>query len=542
MEGKLTGAQFRKLLYAAIIALAEHKDEINALNIFPVPDGDTGTNMFLTLYAAGLEVEKVTTNVLFEVAQIAARGALMGARGNSGVILSQLIRGFANGLGRKQHADPNDLALALISASRQAQQAVMKPVEGTMLTVARSMAQEARQNAKAGDVLDFAKLTCRAAEDALARTPEQLPVLKQAGVVDAGGKGIVVICQGALGAWDSEQELDLGILKGVTASDESAKAKSLDIPTITEEDIVGKYCTELLLYGQGIDEKRVRKVLMEYGDSLMVVGDGRAFKIHIHTDYPGKVLNYCGLLGDMRGIKIDNMVEQNQNLIQRANGTTPKKKTGVVAVAVGEGFEEIFRSLGADEVVSGGQTMNPATEDLMEAVNRVEAESVVILPNNKNIIATAKQVAELVERPIEVVPSRTVPEGIISMINYDPSEDAKANRGNLESVIKQIKNGEVTYAVRGLEVDGFSVSENDIIGLWNGKLSAVGSEVNNTLLDLIDAMLDEDDELVSVYYGSDVTKEKAEEIYKSISSKYPDLEIELYYGGQPLYYYLVAIE
>jgi dihydroxyacetone kinase-like predicted kinase len=213
-----------------------------------------------------------------------------------------------------------------------------------------------------------------------------------------------------------------------------------------------------------------------------------------------------------------------------------------VAVAVGEGFEEIFRSLGADEVVSGGQTMNPATEDLMEAVNRVEAESVVILPNNKNIIATAKQVAELVERPIEVVPSRTVPEGIISMINYDPSEDAKANRGNLESVIKQIKNGEVTYAVRGLEVDGFSVSENDIIGLWNGKLSAVGSEVNNTLLDLIDAMLDEDDELVSVYYGSDVTKEKAEEIYKSISSKYPDLEIELYYGGQPLYYYLVAIE
>ncbi|MDD4518040.1 MAG: DAK2 domain-containing protein, partial [Limnochordia bacterium] len=402
--------------------------------------------------------------------------------------------------------------------------------------------QEARQNAKAGDVLDFAKLTCRAAEDALARTPEQLPVLKEAGVVDAGGKGIVVICQGALGAWDSEQELDLGILKGVTASDESAKAKSLDIPTITEEDIVGKYCTELLLYGQGIDEKRVRKVLMEYGDSLMVVGDGRAFKIHIHTDYPGKVLNYCGLLGDMRGIKIDNMVEQNQNLIQRANGTTPKKKTGVVAVAVGEGFEEIFRSLGADEVVSGGQTMNPATEDLMEAVNRVEAESVVILPNNKNIIATAKQVAELVERPIEVVPSRTVPEGIISMINYDPSEDAKANRGNLESVIKQIKNGEVTYAVRGLEVDGFSVSENDIIGLWNGKLSAVGSEVNNTLLDLIDAMLDEDDELVSVYYGSDVTKEKAEEIYKSISSKYPDLEIELYYGGQPLYYYLVAIE
>lgn len=542
MEGKLTGKQFRKLLYAAILALSERKDEVDALNVFPVPDGDTGTNMFLTLYAAGLEVEKARTDVLFEVAQIAARGALMGARGNSGVILSQLIRGFANGLGRKLEADSNDLALALISASRQAQQAVMKPVEGTMLTVARTMAQEARKAAKTGSVFEFLKATCRTAEEALAKTPEQLPVLKQAGVVDAGGAGLVVIWQGALSAWDREDDLDLRSLENMAPRSEPTTAAP-GVPAVKEEEISGgKYCTELLLFGQGMDEKRVRKVLSEYGDSVLVVGDGKALKIHIHTDYPGKVLNYCGLLGDMRSIKIDNMLEQNQQFVHQGNGVLPQKRTGVVAVAVGEGFEELFRSLGVDVIVTGGQTMNPSTEDLVEAVNRVEAESVIILPNNKNIIATAKQVVDLADKTVKVVPSRTVPQGIISMVNFDPAEDVNQNLQNLEAVIPGIKNGEVTYAIRSLEVDGFSVKENDIIGLWNGKLSAVSSDVNETLLKLVEQMVEEDDGILSLYYGSDVTQEQAEEACARIEELYPDLEVELYYGGQPLYYYLLAIE
>jgi len=527
------------MLMAGAASLARHKEEINSLNVFPVPDGDTGTNMNLTMEAANREMSKTAANSVKSVTEALAMGSLMGARGNSGVILSQIFRGFAKGLAVEESITPAIFANALQIGVDTAYKAVIKPVEGTILTVAKNSAKAAAKHTRAADINILMEHVLREAKSTLDKTPEMLPVLKQAGVVDAGGKGLCYIFSG----W-------LDFLEGRAV--ESAPAEN-DSGHVTSEhvdatDLEFCYCTEFLVIGDSLSEEVFRNELDNHGDSLLVVGASGLIKVHIHTNNPGLVLDFALTQGkELQDIKIDNMrYQHNEVIASKEREEVPEsepKRNGVIAVAAGSGLAEIFKSMGVDYVVVGGQTMNPSTEDFLHAVKQVNAQRIIILPNNSNVMMAAKQAAEVAEIPVAVVPSKTIPQGLTAMLNYSPdAEDFSQLAADMEGALSGVKTGQVTFAVRDSVFDGKPISQGNILGIADGKIVAVDDNVLETTVKLVEQMVDDESEIITLFYGEEMNREEAEKIAAILTDTYPDCEIELHPGGQPLYFFIIAIE
>lgn len=536
---RINGEQLRDMLAAGIALLYERKDAVDSLNVFPVPDGDTGTNMYLTFAAALREVEKVGTPDVKSIVNAAASGALMGARGNSGVIVSQLFRGFAKAVENEAALGTDEIARGLEGATKVAYQAVRKPVEGTILTVIREAARRATELAREGrDLVDMLQEVVRHADAVLQRTPDMLPTLKEAGVVDAGGQGLVFVMQGAVA-----QLLGQPIATVVPVF--SGRIVTPGDNVTSEEEITFTYCTEFVITGEQIDLDAIRTDIDPRGDCMLVVGDENTTKVHIHTNTPGHVLQFCSAYGELHDVHIHNMRDQARERregLAKAEPEGEKKEIGIVAVAVGDGISEIFKGLGVDVIVEGGQTMNPSTEDLVKAVKRVNAKQVLILPNNGNVIMTANQVKELVDFPVAVVPSKTIPQGVASLMVFNETQPLAENLKTMSSALKAVKTIEVTYAVRDSQYNGFKINEGDIIGLLEGEIINTGKDPMTVLIEALRAVSVGDSSLVSIYYGSDVAESDAETCQTRVTEEFPGSECEVYRGGQPLYYYICSVE
>jgi DAK2 domain fusion protein YloV len=538
MDGNL----LRKMIICGANELTKNSRELDALNVFPVPDGDTGTNMSHTVQSAAREVYKLSTPNIHDVAKAASGGSLRGARGNSGVILSQLFRGFAKGLSGKAVATAEELADALAQAVETAYVAVMKPKEGTILTIARAISEQAYECAFEDEDIGHSLATnLNHANEVLKKTPTMLPALKQAAGEDAGGKGLIMIFKGAMDA--------LRLADDPVPADPARQAGAP--PTFRgagEADIKFLYCTELLIdlkaETQADAEGVFKGFLPGLGDSIVVVADGGVMKVHVHTNHPGKVLEKAVGFGEINNIKIDNMRMQHDTMLEFSVSDTPKKPVGFVAVAAGGGMRDLFLGLGADRVIEGGQTMNPSAEDIAKAVAEVNADAVVILPNNKNIILTAGQAAKLTEagKAAHVVPTRSIPQGVACMITYVDAATAEENIAAMNEAIQNVHSGQVTRAVRNSVVDGHAVREGDILCLYDGDIALVATDLQNAAKLLADHMLSFGGDVVSVYYGEGVTEDMAREIGGYISGNYPDSEVELYDGQQPLYPYILSVE
>lgn len=557
-----------KLLARMFLAGAKNldskKDWINELNVFPVPDGDTGTNMTMTIMSAAKEVSSLTNPTMAELAKAISSGSLRGARGNSGVILSQLFRGFCKVIKEYDEIDVTILCEACQKAVETAYKAVMKPKEGTILTVAKGAAEKALElSDETEDVVTFVEEVIKQAEYVLDQTPEMLPVLKQAGVVDSGGQGLVQVLKGAYDALIGK-EIDYTIEGAPTGA---APAK---ISAETEAEIKFGYCTEFIIVlnaPMSDNEEHAYKVFLEsIGDSIVVVADDEIVKTHVHTNDPGLALQKALTFGSLSKIKIDNMREEHQEKLikdsqklaaqQKAEeeayeaaqadektNNMPAKEMGFVSVSIGEGMNEVFRGLGVDYLIEGGQTMNPSTEDMLNAIEHVNAKTVFILPNNKNIIMAANQAVDLVEdKQIIVIPTKTIPQGITALVNYIPDHSAEENKEQMMAEIENVKTGQVTYAVRDTEIDGKTIKQNDFMGIGDKSILSVGTDLRATTLEMVDAMVDEDSAIVSIYFGSDSDEDSANELAAAIEEKYPDVEVEVNDGGQPIYYYVISVE
>ncbi len=540
MEEKIDVDLVKNLFLAGAQNLIHNKDLLNALNVFPVPDGDTGTNMGLTISAAVKEVKELKHATLNDLGKAMANGALMGARGNSGVILSQLFRGFCKVLEQQETVNSKIMVEAFESAVHVAYKAVLKPVEGTILTVAKGAASGAKKAALETDDCKLILLgALKASEAMLARTPEMLPALARAGVVDAGGKGLCCILAGAYAALDASFVLEEDIF-------ETTDKPKMDHMFLTDE-LEFHYCTELFVKGPKLDEEKIRQDLSIMGDSLLVVSGTGFAKVHVHTNKPGNVLAYLGELGSLHDIKIDNMAEQHSDLQKNLPGVEtvfrPEKDFGIVSVAAGKGLEEILGSMGVDEVIFGGQTMNPSTEDIVKAIKKLSARVVFVLPNNKNIILAAEQAKYLIEGcDVRVIPSKSFPQGMSALMAYIPGADVEKNISNMLTALEQVTSGELTFAVRESTYDNIKISEGDYLGLVDGKIRTNSKNINDTMFNLLKSMEAEHADLLTIYYGKDIDESTAEEMQSMIQKKYPALEIELYQGGQPLYYYLLSLE
>ena len=540
-----------KMFLAGAKNLEAKKEWINELNVFPVPDGDTGTNMTLTIMSAASEVNNLSERTMETVAKAISSGSLRGARGNSGVILSQLLRGFTKGIRDYEVLDAQILSNAFQKAVETAYKAVMKPKEGTILTVARGAADRAAELAMEEEDLDvlFSGII-EEAERVLATTPDLLPVLKEAGVVDSGGQGLVEVLKGAYDAF-------LG--KEVDYSFEEPKAAPVKISPQTEAEIKFGYCTEfIIMLNRNFDaktEKEFKAFLESIGDSIVCVADDDIVKIHVHTNHPGQAIEKALELGSLSRLKIDNMREEHEEKLikdaskiaaQQADAEKkeePRKEMGFISVSIGEGIGEIFRGLGVDYLIEGGQTMNPSTEDMLNAIDQVNADHIFILPNNKNIILAANQAKALCkEKDIIVIPTKTVPQGITAMINYMPDSSVEENEARMAEEIGNVKTGQVTYAVRDTHIDDKEIKEGNIMGIGDHAILSVGEDVTATTLAMFEELVDEDSELISIYYGADVTKEDAVNLGASLGEKYPDCDVEVHFGGQPIYYYVVSVE
>ena len=557
-----------KLLARMFLAGAKNldskKDWINELNVFPVPDGDTGTNMTMTIMSAAKEVSSLTNPTMAELAKAISSGSLRGARGNSGVILSQLFRGFCKVIKEYDEIDVTILCEACQKAVETAYKAVMKPKEGTILTVAKGAAEKALElSDDTEDVVTFVEEVIKQAEYVLDQTPEMLPVLKQAGVVDSGGQGLVQVLKGAYDALIGK-EIDYTIEGAPTGA---APAK---ISAETEAEIKFGYCTEFIIVlnaPMSDNEEHAYKAFLEsIGDSIVVVADDEIVKTHVHTNDPGLALQKALTFGSLSKIKIDNMREEHQEKLikdsqklaaqqkaeeeayeaaQAAEKTNnmPAKEMGFVSVSIGEGMNEVFRGLGVDYLIEGGQTMNPSTEDMLNAIEHVNAKTVFILPNNKNIIMAANQAVDLVEdKQIIVIPTKTITQGITALVNYIPDHSAEENKEQMMAEIENVKTGQVTYAVRDTEIDGKTIKQNDFMGIGDKSILSVGTDLRATTLEMVDAMVDEDSAIVSIYFGSDSDEDSANELAAAIEEKYPDVEVEVNDGGQPIYYYVISVE
>lgn len=551
---ELDGQTFAQIVAMGAQYLTQRAKQVDALNVFPVPDGDTGTNMNLTLTSGVEEMNRHRSKHIGQVAGALSRGLLMGARGNSGVILSQLFRGFAKEIKENQTVSTRHFANALGRGVDTAYKAVIKPVEGTVLTVAREAAKHAKN--KASTITDMTTLmeeTVQAAKKSLAQTPELLPVLKQTGVVDAGGQGLVYIYEGFLAA-----------LKGEAAPE--SEDTPVSINTLTElahqqsaqshlatEDITYGFCTEFIVQltsdkteTNPFDEESFRQSLSEEGDSLLVVADDDLVKVHIHTEKPLELIGYGSTFGDIRTAKIENMREQHRAIIETDVAAQAQeavsKRYGIVAVSMGPGIAEIFRSLGVDEVIEGGQTMNPSTEDIVKALQKVPAEHYIILPNNGNIVMAAEQAGEVMDNPVTVIPSKTVPQGFSAILAFNPDATPIENRERMSETVKHVKTGQVTYAVRHSQIDGFNIKEGDYLGIADGKITTSQLTLTETAEQLLKEMVSPDTEIITVFYGQDTDAEQVKELESFLSEQYPDVEVEVHNGGQPLYYYLFAVE
>ena len=532
--------------------LEAKKEWINELNVFPVPDGDTGTNMTLTIMSAASEVGALTDPDMESLAKAISSGSLRGARGNSGVILSQLLRGFTRGVRKLTDLDAPAIAAAMERGVETAYKAVIKPKEGTILTVARAAADRAAELADVAEDLDaFFDGIFQHAEETLARTPEMLPVLKEAGVVDSGGQGLLEVYHGAYDGF-------LGKEIDYTQFDKAKGPAVTKIDAQTEADIKFGYCTEfIILLNQPMSEEtehEFKKFLMSLGDSIVLVADDEIVKVHVHTNHPGQAIEKALTFGALSRMKIDNMREEHQEKVirdaQKASESAsapkkeePRKENGFIAVAAGDGLADIFRDLGVDYVIEGGQTMNPSTDDVLSAIEQVNADNIFVLPNNGNIILAANQAKNLTEdKEVYVVPSKNIPQGIAAMISFVSGRSAAENAESMEEEMQLIKSGQVTYAVRDTNMDGKDIKQGDFMGLTDKTIVSVGSDLQGTAKELIESLLDEDSELVSLYYGSDATKEQAEQLAEDIENTHEDVEVEVQYGGQPVYSYFISVE
>lgn len=549
----------QKMFLAGAANLEAKKEFINELNVFPVPDGDTGTNMTLTILSAAKEVKALENPDMVAIAKAISSGSLRGARGNSGVILSQLLRGFTKEIREHKEIDTITLAKACERATATAYKAVMKPKEGTILTVAKGASQKAAELAETTEDLDtFISEVINYAQEVLEKTPEMLPVLKEAGVVDSGGQGLLEVIKGAYDAFLGK-EIDYSVIEpstGVTVNKVNAEDTA---------DIKFGYCTEFIILTEKEftedDEREFKKFLSSIGDSIVCVADDDVVKIHVHTNDPGLAIQKALTYGQLSKMKIDNMREEHQEKLirdaeklaeQQANEEAaheekkpaePRKAMGFIAVSIGAGMNEIFKELGADYIIEGGQTMNPSTEDMLNAIDRVNADTVFILPNNKNIVLAANQAKSLVEeKEIIVIPTKTVPQGITAIINFMPDADAKTNEEAMLEEIKNVKTGQVTYAVRDTHIDDKEIHEGDIMGIGDSGILAVGKDLEETTKELIANLVDEDSELISIYYGEEVSEEDAEKFTEEITELYPDVDVDIQFGGQPIYYYVLAVE
>ena len=541
-----------KMFLAGAQNIEARKEYINELNVFPVPDGDTGTNMSMTIMSAAKEVTALDHPDMKTLAKAISSGSLRGARGNSGVILSQLLRGFTKVVKEQKEIDVTVLAAACIRAKETAYKAVMKPKEGTILTVAKGIAEKAAEMELETDDLEvFIPAVIEYAEEVLAKTPEMLPVLKEAGVVDSGGQGLLEVLKGGYDAFQGK-EIDYS---AITPSESSAVTK---ISAEATADIKFGYCTEFIILTDREftekDEQEFKAYLESIGDSIVCVADDDVVKTHVHTNDPGLAIQKALTYGQLSRMKIDNMREEHQEkLIKDAEKMAraqeekkkkePAKPMGFITVSIGDGLNDIFRELGADYIIEGGQTMNPSTEDMLNAIDKVNAETVFILPNNKNIVLAANQAKALVEdKKIVVIPTKTVPQGITAIINFMPDADAAANEEAMLEAIQNVKTGQVTYAVRDTKIDDKEIHEGDIMGIGDAGIIAVGTDIQNTAKEMLAAMVDEDSELISLYYGEEISAEDAESFAAEIAERYPDMDIDAQFGGQPIYYYVMAVE
>ena len=545
-----------KMFLAGAKNLDAKKEWINELNVFPVPDGDTGTNMSMTIMSAAREVSALENPTMAQLSKAISSGSLRGARGNSGVILSQLFRGFCKVIASYDEVTVSVLSDAFQKAVETAYKAVMKPKEGTILTVAKGAADKALEMAdETEDLVVFCDEVIKHADYVLSQTPEMLPVLKQAGVVDSGGQGLMQVLKGA---YDSllGKEIDYEI------EDVSKGSGVVKISAETEKEIKFGYCTEFIIVLNKplteAEEHEYKAFLESIGDSIVVVADDEIVKTHVHTNDPGLAIQKALTYGSLSKIKIDNMREEHQEKLikdaeklaaqqkaeeEEAKADEPRKDMGFISVSIGEGMNEIFKGLGVDYIIEGGQTMNPSTEDMLSAIDHVNADHIFILPNNKNIIMAANQAATLVEdKDIIVLPTKTIPQGIVAMINYIPDYSPEENKETMLAEIGNVKTGQVTYAVRDTEIDGKTIKQDDYMGIGDSSILSVGQDLKATTLEMVDAMVDEDSAIVSIYYGTDATEEAAEEIGAVIEEKYPDVEVEINAGGQPIYYYVISVE
>ena len=542
----------QKMFLAGAANLEAKKEFINELNVFPVPDGNTGTNMTLTILSAAKEVKALENPDMVAIAKAISSGSLRGARGNSGVILSQLLRGFTKEIREHKEIDTITLAKACERATATAYKAVMKPKEGTILTVAKGASQKAAELAETTEDLDtFISEVINYAQEVLEKTPEMLPVLKEAGVVDSGGQGLLEVMRGAYDAFQGK-EIDYSAIEA------SAGTKMVKPSEQAETEIKFGYCTEFIIMLEkeftAKDETEFKAYLESIGDSIVCVADDDIVKIHVHTNDPGLAIQRALTYGQLSRMKIDNMREEHQERLIKdaeklaaqqaeAKKAEPRKEVGFIAVSIGEGMNEIFRELGADYIIEGGQTMNPSTEDMLNAIDQVNAEHIFILPNNKNIILAANQAQTLTEdKDIIVVPSKTVPQGITAIINYMPDADAQTNLEAMIEGIGNVKTGQVTYAVRDTHIDDKEIHEGDIMGIGDSGILAVGQSVEETTKEMLAQLVDEDTELISLYYGQDVQEESAENFAQEIEDLYPDVDVDVHSGGQPIYYYVLSVE
>ncbi len=554
----LNGVRLGRMIIAGANELAANKQLVDAMNVFPVPDGDTGTNMSLTVMAAAREVEKSGSLKVADITKVASSGALRGARGNSGVITSQLFRGFSKGLEGMEEAGVKELAAAAEQAVKTAHKAVMKPKEGTILTVARGCAEAAAKLAEETDEIEvFLKGIIEHGHAVLAQTPDMLPVLKQAGVVDAGGRGLLYILEGALKQMGGDLPVTLADGQSVAAAPEMDFAS---LASIENESITFGYCTEFFINVKDADDattQGLKSYLGTIGDSIVCVADDEIIKIHVHTDHPGLAIEKALTIGSLSGLKIDNMREQHTNKINFAADAPkvapapeaapvaeqPKKDVGFVSISAGEGLTSIFKNLGVDEVIEGGQTMNPSTEDILNAVDKINADHIFVLPNNKNIILAAEQAAKLSEdKKLHVIPSRSVPEGISAMFCFEHEADPDDMEEAMKEAIQMVNTATVTYAVRDTSIGDKEIKEGNILGMLNDQIEVVAEDVMEGTKELIKASVTEDSEVVGIYYGADATEEDAEELAAFIEENYPDCEVEVQSGGQPLYYYIISVE
>ena len=549
-----------RMFLAGAQNIEANKETINELNVFPVPDGDTGTNMSLTIMSAAKEVMGLPDRNMKDLAKAISSGSLRGERGNSGVILSQLLRGFTKAIREEQEIDTALLAAACQRARDTAYKAVMKPKEGTILTVASGIAEKAAQMAEETDDLEvFIPAVLAYAEEVLEKTPEMLPVLKEAGVVDSGGQGLIEVIKGAYAAFQGK-EIDLQAIAPATGS---AVTK---INMQDTADIKFGYCTEFIILTEkeftDEDEHAFKEYLSSIGDSIVCVADDDVVKVHVHTNDPGLAIQKALTFGQLSRMKIDNMREEHQEKLirdaekvaaqqaaddakkeQEKKASEPRKAMGFITVSIGQGLNEIFNELGADYIIEGGQTMNPSTEDMLNAIDQVNADTIFILPNNKNIVLAANQAKALVkEKEIIVIPTKTVPQGITAIINFMPDADAAANEEAMLEAIQNVKTGQVTYAVRDTHVDDKEIHEGDIMGIGDKGILAVGTEVEETAKEMLALLVDEDSELISLYYGEEVSEEDAQKFTAEVEELYPDVDVDAHFGGQPIYYYVLAVE